>query len=180
MKLSILPVTGEKVRIELFKNELITERYASWLRDERVNKYLVSGSSTTTLEEIKSYVRSVEEKETDYFFAIIDKEKNIHFGNVRLQVDPVTRIGQYSMMIGDVNYHGRGFGTEVVRLVLKISFEQLMLDKVFCEVVAENFPAVRIYEKNGFVIERQLKNHFYKNGRYYDFLVMSIYKANFR
>ena len=175
MRSQINPVEGEMVRIESFREEWITERYSSWLRDESIHQFLVSGTKNTTLDEIAAYVKSLEESEKDCFLALLDKKTGVHIGNVRLQFYRDTGKGQYSMMIGDSSYHGKGLGTEVVRLVLQICFTQLGLNKVFCEVVADNLPAVRVYAKNGFVVEKRLKDHFSKNGRLHDILVMGVH-----
>ncbi len=180
MKKTITPVIGDKVIIELFRDALITEEYASWLRDNKTNKYLVSGSNTTSLDEIASYVKAIQEKEADFLFAVISKNDNIHIGNARLQItDQELKIGKFGMMIGNSNYHGKGIGTEVVRLVLKIAFEDLKLHKVFLEVVADNIPAIKIYEKNGFIVEGSIKNKYCKNNQFQDFLIMSILLRNY-
>ena len=180
MKKTITPVIGDKVIIELFRDELITEEYVSWLRDNKINKYLVSGSNTTSLYEIASYVKALQEKEDDFLFAVISKNDNIHIGNARLQItEQELKIGKFGMMIGNPNYHGKGIGTEVVRLVLKIAFEDLKLHKVFLEVVADNIPAIRIYEKNGFIVEGSIKNKYCKNNQFQDFLIMSILLRNY-
>lgn len=170
-RLTYSPVEGERVRLEPFRRDLITNRYLSWMQDEKVNKYLVSVDETTSLDDIRNYVSSL--PESDLFIAVFDRKANLHIGNVRLQINISTRIGQYSMMIGDSSYHGQGYGTEIVALTLKIAFDQLLLRKVFCEVAIDNIPAIRVYEKNGFQVSKCPSKCFYKKTKKYDLVVMA-------
>ena len=171
----IKSVVGEKVVVKPFNDKWITNEYLSWLKDDCVNEYLKSGCKTTTIEEVAAYVNSIQEKKNDFLFAIIGMN-GTHVGNIRLTcVDSTARVAQLGMLIGNRNFRGKGVGTEAVRLVLQIAYKQLFLRKVFLEVVADNKPAIRIYEKNDFVVEGILKDHFFKNTRYYDLVIKSVF-----
>ncbi|WP_313559774.1 GNAT family N-acetyltransferase [Ruminiclostridium cellobioparum] len=63
---------------------------------------------------------------------------------------------------------GRGFGTEVVRLLKTFAFEVLELHKLHARVAEANAGSCRVLEKNGFVLEGRLKDYYFIEGRYYD------------
>ena len=77
------------------------------------------------------------------------------------------------MMIGNKEYWGKGIGTEVVKLGLEFAFRNLKVHKVYLDVREDNRGAIKIYEKNGFYHEGILKEHVFKNERYYDLVLMS-------
>lgn len=89
------------------------------------------------------------------------------------------RSAEVGIFIGDKSYWDKGFGTEVMRLLLKIGFETLNLNRIFLRVFATNLRAIRCYEKAGFVHEGRLRQAEYKHGEYVDFLVMSMLRSEY-
>jgi len=69
---------------------------------------------------------------------------------------------------------GNGIGRELCSLALGYAFGHLNLNRVHCEVFADNRPAVSLYENLGFRAEGTLRSHVFKDGRYRDVAVMSI------
>lgn len=174
--LHTLYAEGERIILCAFDAKLITETYLRWLHDPDVNRYLLKPSVDTTLEDIRSYVASLQNSGKDYFLSIFLKEDGRHIGNVRLgPIDSLAGTCQYSMMIGDTTCHGHGLGTEVVTTVLRLCFQTLKFRKVFLEVLENNKAAIKVYQKNGFITEGVLRQHKWANGRVYDLRIMSIF-----
>ncbi|UZJ24171.1 GNAT family N-acetyltransferase [Rhodococcus antarcticus] len=68
---------------------------------------------------------------------------------------------------------GRGYGTEVTRLVLEHAFGELGLHRVELSVFAFNPRAQRAYEKAGFVLEGRRRDALRWDGTWHDDLVMA-------
>lgn len=176
-----LRAESDRLVLQTFDSALITERYLSWLHDDQVNRYLLKPNKETSLDDVAGYVRGLMESDNDCFLSITDKVSGLHIGNVRLgPIDWQSRVCQYSMMIGDVAFHGRGVGTEVVGLAVGICFAQLGMRKVFLDVIEENKAAIRIYEKNGFVTEGMLREHKMLGGTVHDLRIMSVFNPEER
>lgn len=73
-------------------------------------------------------------------------------------------------------FGGRGYAKEAFKKGVTYAFETLNLHKVFLYVDADNKKAVHIYEKAGFVIEGELREHFYTNGEYKNAYFMGLLK----
>jgi RimJ/RimL family protein N-acetyltransferase len=73
-----------------------------------------------------------------------------------------------------VDYRGRGLGTKCYRMVLKYLFEQLNMNMVYLKVAEFNDKAKSTYAKVGFVETGRFPKYFFRNGRYYDYILMSI------
>lgn len=69
------------------------------------------------------------------------------------------------------DYWGKGYGTECVELMSNFAFETLNLHKLHASVIDANVGSARILEKNGYVLEGQLKDHFFIEGKYYNDLL---------
>jgi len=82
-------------------------------------------------------------------------------------------------LIGDKSYWNQGYGTEALRLLLRVGFETLNLHRIFLRVYETNPRAIRAYEKAGFVQEGRQRQAEFKDGRYIDVLVMSMLVAEY-
>lgn len=91
----------------------------------------------------------------------------------------VARSATYGLMIGDVEMHGQGFGTEATRLAVKYGFEELNLHRIQLDVFSHNPAARRVYEKAGFVLEGCRRQAFFRHHRYHDVLVYAILRDEY-
>jgi RimJ/RimL family protein N-acetyltransferase len=80
-------------------------------------------------------------------------------------------------MIGEKLEWNKGYGSEVMSLLVKHCFETLNLNRVMLRVYTDNIRAVRSYEKAGFVLEGRLREAVYKFGKYDDVLIMSVLRS---
>ncbi len=95
------------------------------------------------------------------------------------RLDMVSRVTTYSIILPDKKYWGKHYGSEITKLMIKYGFDTLNLNRIQLHVVVDNIPAVKIYEKNGFVKEGILREAMYHNDKYCDFFVMSILRKEF-
>lgn len=72
-------------------------------------------------------------------------------------------------------YQGKGYGKEMIEVILMYGFNHLGLNKIYCEVLQENEKALNSYKKCGFEIEGTLKEHIFKNGLFQTVLLLSCF-----
>ncbi len=94
-------------------------------------------------------------------------------------LDDRNRSAEFGISIGDKTCWDKGYGTEAVRLLCRHGFDTLNLNRIYLRVLETNPRAIRAYEKAGFTHEGRQRQAWYKDGRYLDFLVMSILKEEF-
>lgn len=68
----------------------------------------------------------------------------------RHDIDWRNRTAEYVLSIGESDCRGRGYGTEVTRLLLDYAFTTLGLRSVMLRVYADNLAGLRAYQKAGF------------------------------
>lgn len=88
---------------------------------------------------------------------------NLHHQNAELQI-----------RIGNLNYHGRGFGSEATQLLVNYGFTQLHLKRIYLHVFCTNKRAIRAYEKCRFKTEGLLQKAAFINGEFVDVQIMAI------
>lgn len=70
-------------------------------------------------------------------------------------------------------WHGRGVGTALIRAAVDLADNWLNVHRLELEVYMDNEPAVRLYQRHGFVIEGTLKDFAFRNGAYVDAFTMA-------
>ena len=82
-------------------------------------------------------------------------------------------------MIGDKESWGKGYGTEVARLMLDYGFTCLGLHNISLWVHAENERGIRAYRRAGFRDAGHLRQFKWLGGRAYDFILMDCLATEF-
>jgi len=80
--------------------------------------------------------------------------------------------GQIGMAVRD-DWQGRGAGTALMQAAVDLSDKWLNLMRLELDVYTDNEPAIRLYQKFGFVIEGTLVNYAYRDGQFVDTYTMA-------
>jgi RimJ/RimL family protein N-acetyltransferase len=97
-----------------------------------------------------------------------------YIGHVGLRPKEEERSGSYRIGIVNPEYWGKGYGTEVTRLMLRYAFETLDLHRVHLRVTAYNHRGLRCYEKCGFRVEGVERHSFQVDGEWQNDVLMAI------
>ena len=89
-------------------------------------------------------------------------------------MDVRCRHAAFGITIGCKDAWGKGHGTEATRLVVGHAFQVLNLNRVWLYVYEFNPRGIRVYEKVGFRTEGRLRQDAFRDGRYWDTIVMGL------
>jgi RimJ/RimL family protein N-acetyltransferase len=87
---------------------------------------------------------------------------------------------ELGILIGDREYWSRGYGREVVRLLLSYGFQALGARRIALTTHEDNPRAIRCYSACGFVEEGRPRQAFWTGHRYADLVEMSILREEWR
>ena len=169
---------GEKVLLRAYKSNDI-ERAYEYVNDAELIRYLSPDVPfPMTYKEEKEWIEGQgKNKEGTYSFAIEDLESGKYIGGCGVdKVNWLTRVATVGIMIGDKNYWGRGYGTDAMNTLIKFIFSNMNINKIKLYTFSFNERAQRCYEKCGFKIEGILKEEVFRDGQYYDEILMAIFK----
>ena len=82
--------------------------------------------------------------------------------------------------IGDEAQRNKGYGTDLIRVLLKICFDELNLHRVSLNAYQYNERALRLYDRLGFVREGALRQAEYAMGRRWDLICFSMLEDEYR
>lgn len=77
-------------------------------------------------------------------------------------------------------YNGQGIVTEAIKVVLEYGFEDLNMHSIEAVIDPDNFASERVLQKNGFVKEAHILENEYYDGKFWDTVIYSILKRNFK
>ena len=77
-------------------------------------------------------------------------------------------------------YNGKGIVTEAVKALLIYGFYDMQLHSIEAVIDPKNVASERVLQKNGFVKEAHFIENEYYNGKFYDSVIYSLLKRNFK
>lgn len=153
-----------------------TDEYLGWLNDHEVTRGLETGVFPSTKESLLDFIQKTSGSRENIIFAIIDKTRNKHIGNIKLgNINWIHRHGELGILIGDKQAWGKGYGTDACKLLVDYAFSKLNLHKVWLAVFSNNPAAIRVYRKLDFHEEGRLREHVYTEGKFEDKILMSVF-----
>ena len=94
------------------------------------------------------------------------------------KIDWKSRKAEFFITIGEKEFWDKGFATETLKLVSRLAFDKMNLNRLWLTVLVDNPRAVRCYEKCGFVREGLLRQESYVDGKYRDVLMMALLRED--
>ena len=95
--------------------------------------------------------------------AIVGNEQIVGSISVERMADDQLNVGAIGYMIL-TPFWSQGIGTEAVRQICGIVFQELAFDRIIGQVFPENVASVRVLEKNGFRLEETIVEKVIKSG----------------
>ncbi len=163
---------------------------AAWCNDPTLTPYFYSDEPVSLESHLKWYAK-IAADETQRFFVIealvkppIEPETcpcRVAIGCVGLlNIELLHCRAEYGRLkIGDTRYRSGGFGREAENATMHYGFEVLGLNRIWCEVLADNEKVIEMHRRTGFKLEGILRDHIWKRGAFQDIALMGLLKEDF-
>lgn len=90
-------------------------------------------------------------------------------------IDQLNRQAEFAIFIIET----RGIGQDATNQTLNFAFQDLGLERVWLKVMTDNAPAIKLYQKCGFVEEGVMRKSVFKKGQFVDQIMMAILREEF-
>jgi ribosomal-protein-alanine N-acetyltransferase len=152
---------------------------AKWLNDPVVTHTMFYGQLPMSEEQVEAMIMGQVRSPANTVF-MVETTSGISIGFAGLyDIHLTARKASFRILIGETDHWKKGFGTEVTEMLTFYGFDRLNLNRISLGVTADNVGAVRAYEKAGFVVEGTLRKDLYRNGRWYDSILMAILREEY-
>ena len=156
-----------QVKIQILKEEQVTQEYVNWFKDNDVIRYSDNQYKNFSLNGQLNYVEKMLKNKTADLYGIFFEKK--HVGNI-LMSDYLNKHkrGEISYVLGKKEFWGRGIISHAIFLIIKKAKVNYKLNKLFASCANNNIGSKRVLIKNGFVLEGIRKKHLFYNNEWED------------
>jgi RimJ/RimL family protein N-acetyltransferase len=166
-------LTGELTRLEPL-TVAVLEDYLVGLTDPELAR-LTGTHASFDRAQTQQWLATRAEQHDRADWAVLRRSDGAFLGEAVLNdFDPDNASANYRVWLAGPEAYGKGYGTEVTRLVLDYAFDTAGLHRVSLGVLDFNHRARRVYAKCGFQLEGRLRQAVRWDGEWHDELVMSV------
>jgi len=170
-------LTGESVRLEPL-GPAVLPAYWQMLQEPEGRRFTGTHAEFTQ-EQTDAWLRSRGDQHDRADWAAMAVDSGEFVGEVVLNdLDPANEAVGFRIGLAGPHVFGRGYGTEMTRLVLDHAFDTVGLHRVELEVYSHNPRALRVYEKCGFRLEGRRRDALLWDGVRYDALLMAVLRTD--
>lgn len=171
---------GKRVRLRrVDPTKDLDDRYR-WMNDPEVVRHLGMRPARLSRDEIREFLEKASKSAAESAEFAIETRDGRHIGGCSLRAfNHTAHSAEFAIVIGESEYRGKGYGSEVTRMMVQMAFEEFNLNRVWLQVSAANPVAIKAYENAGFVREGLLRQYGYVAGAYYDALIMAILRSDY-
>jgi RimJ/RimL family protein N-acetyltransferase len=146
----------------------------TWINDPEVTRTLQMHRPMNLAAE-EAFIERTAKSEHEVALGIALRADDRLIGTTGLHlIDFKNRSAGFGIEIGEKQEWGKGYATEATFLMTRHAFETLNMNRVWLHVHEHNPAGVRAYERVGYRREGVLRQHHFREGRYWDTYVMAI------
>lgn len=149
-----------------------------YLSDIAVAKWVVNGVPQTNVSEAVASINNYFLKDPVGKWAITRPKEDILMGTIDLRVDAHNRTAEVGYVLNP-KYQHQGYVTEAVYELVRLSFEELQLGRVWIGHAVGNDASAGVPRRLGFKQEGVLANDHYLNNTWHDTVIWGMTPAMF-
>jgi UDP-4-amino-4,6-dideoxy-N-acetyl-beta-L-altrosamine N-acetyltransferase len=151
-----------------------------WINDPEIRPFVRQHRPMTLHGEVQ-FIERVTSDECAVSLLVVRKDGDLPIGVAALfQIDHRHRKAEFGITIGDKACWSQAYGQEITRTLVEFGFKTLNLNRIQLHVYEYNQRGIRCYEKVGFRKEGVLRQDQFHDGRYWDTIVMSVLRAEWK
>jgi RimJ/RimL family protein N-acetyltransferase len=153
---------------------------ARWTQDSEYLRLLdLEPARPSSPELVRKRYEAIEKEAEEagrlFYFTIRLRQDDSLIGFARLDVMQwAMAYASLQLGIGDPQQRGKGYGSQVLRLLIRYAFSELNLFHLDADVPEYNRVALRLFQRAGFVEEVCQRQALYRDGRRWDLICLGL------
>jgi len=148
----------KRVTLVNFSIKNINSEYLSWLNDVEVTQYSELRHIKQDLKTATDYIKRVQDLNNNIFSIIASNGK--HIGNITLRFDNYNLNVDFSILIGNKDYWGKGYAKDVINVVLEWLRKNTNMIYITAGTMKLNTPMIKVFESLSFELDGVRKDYF--------------------
>jgi len=150
-----------------------------WLDDPELRVLIGATDAMSEDDAEKWFARADADPSRIWYVIVTDDDRVIGEAGL-LRLVPEWRATDMTVIVGEKEQRGKGYGSEAGRLLLDLAFNYLGLHRVAIGVVGFNEAALSFWKKLGFREEGLQRDGYIHDGAFHDFVMMCILEDEWR
>lgn len=142
-------------------NKKDAEGMLEWMKAPQIYRFFRFDPDSINMESVLQFIDNADvqlKNRSSVNMAIVNEEDE-YLGTISLKnIDYSSLNAEYAISLRSMA-QGKGIASWATQEILKVAFEDLMLKRVYLNVLSDNEKAIRCYEKNGFIYEGEFRKH---------------------
>ena len=174
------PIETEHLLLRKLELGDVYEYYERLMGDADVSRYMLFDPHQTIMESLEDMQQKLRryEEEPFYCWGVEQKEEAGLMGMVQLlRFDEQADSCSFVYMLG-CNYWNQGYGTEILKAVIRFAFEELEVQRILADHMTKNIASGKVMEKAGMKHIGTETGKYEKMGILYDAEIYEICNEN--
>jgi RimJ/RimL family protein N-acetyltransferase len=172
-------IIGERIFLRPFSRDDLPY-IQKWSNDAELRRLIGEVAPMSRADTEKWYRELLADKDRVWFAIVLKRGDRVIGEAGLLRMFRPWRTTDMTIIIGEKDEWGRGYGTEVGHLLLHYAFRQLGFHRISIGVVGFNKRALKFWESLGFKKEGVQRDEYFYDNAYSDGIMMSILENEFR
>lgn len=173
-------LTGPRLHLRPLTESDADGAYPTWFNDAEICHGNSHHVFPYTPEDALDYIRRSRRARDELVLAIALHEGDRHIGNIALQrIHPIDRSAELSIVVGEKDAWGRGYGLEAARLLCDHGFSSLNLHRIACGTFEDNSAMQALARRLGMKEEGRRRKAAFKRGRYLDIVEYGVLRDEY-
>jgi UDP-4-amino-4,6-dideoxy-N-acetyl-beta-L-altrosamine N-acetyltransferase len=148
-----------------------------WRNSDFVRSKMFNKSLITEEQQQNWFVGRDESTRIDF---IIENRDGLPIGSTYIfDISQEHKRAEWGFYLGCEEFTKGGHALDAMILIYKYGFEQLNLEKIYCQTLSSNLKVVNMHKTFGLAEEGVLKRHYFIEGDWDDVFFMSLYRGQY-
>lgn len=173
-------ILGKRIYLRgLHEDELSSNGpYFSWMNDLSLDYYTERSYFPNTTAKMRAFFEEGEKQDKMLLLGIFDSETDKHIGNITFtDINYLHQRAFIAYMLGDRSFEGQGITTDASLMLMYYGFNKLNFQRIDGGVADIHPASRRVCEKVGLMVEGEQRNFFFRNGQWYNRLVVGALRS---
>lgn len=173
-------ILGKKVTLRAVEKSDLDQLHI-WANDPATQDIIGNIHFPSSREYQSTWHDSLKSDHLNQRFAISTEEDGLLGISSIINIDWRNRHAWHGIVLGDKNIRGKGFGIDTVMATMRYAFDEMNLERLDGSIIEYNKVSHSMYcNKLGWKEEGRRRNYYFRNGRYYDQIIVGITKDDYK
>jgi RimJ/RimL family protein N-acetyltransferase len=151
----------------------------NWRNSQGIREYNSQFTLLNMSNQIK-WFEQINNKNSDReMFLVTDKQGKPMGICGMIHIDKKNRSGSIAIILGEQKIHGKGIGTEILKMLINYGFMKLKLHRIEAEIFSFNEISIRLFTKLSFKHDATKRDSLWRNNKWWNIHIFSLLKKDY-